>query len=92
LFSNGALKVVQVEVDPFRPRLWINSKGWYRGLTDQRWSVLVSNGLPLDKLSRYGRPATFDDCDGLNVLSYRGGVRRKIAGELKAGLQTLTAE
>jgi hypothetical protein len=92
LFSNGALRVVQVEVDPFRPRLWINSKGWYRGLTDQRWSVLVSNGLPLDKLSRYGRPATFDDCDGLNVLGYRGRVRRKIAGELKAGLQTLTAE
>lgn len=89
LFSNGGLRAVQVDLEPLRPRLWINSKSWYRGLDRAGWSVLVANGLPRDALERYGKAARVTDCFGLEVRTYRGRTRGRMARELERGLAAL---
>lgn len=81
-FSDGAVQTVQVITTAMRPMVWITSRQAFRQLEKRRWNVVVANGLSSRMLKRYGPPAQREDCNGLDVRTYRGRARRRIAHDL----------
>jgi hypothetical protein len=82
LLSGRRIEVLQVD-DNIQPRLWINSKGWYRG--EHQFGLVAATGLNLKHLRRrFGPPQAVERCDDLEIWIYRAEARQHMSSYLQA--------
>jgi hypothetical protein len=81
LFSDGAVRAVQMRAKLRAVYHWINSRNWYRG--ERTFGVIGVNDLSPDVIrSRYGAPARIEHCGDIELFVYRDGAATKLSRDM----------
>lgn len=77
LFSEGRLRVLQLDVDAGGPLLWITDKAWYCNV--ERVGLVIETGLSSRALERLPVPERIETCGPHRVRVYENQTRTLLA-------------